>query len=95
MRDTNVCACYVYNGTLLLTVAPGPPDVRSMCVVVIWNIPQNPNGIITGYQIEIKREDSNGVKMVNKSESDRFYEIEDDDLPDGNDKVSFRVSQVQ
>ena len=93
MRNTNVCVCYVYNGTLHLTVAPGPPEVRAMCVVVIWRVPQSPNGIITGYQIEIKREGTNGVKIISKSESDRFYEIDTDDLPDGNGKVSFRVSQ--
>ena len=48
---------------------PGlPVKLHQLCAVIVWNEPSEPNGIITGYEIQF----SSGQKRLVDSQS-RFY----------------------
>lgn len=46
-------------------VGPSPPrDVQSFCSVVVWRMPRNPNGRITGYDVRLNRPWSGDIMSV-------------------------------
>ncbi|XP_064385046.1 sushi, von Willebrand factor type A, EGF and pentraxin domain-containing protein 1-like isoform X2 [Halichondria panicea] len=60
-------------------VPSAPRDVRVFTEVVVWGPPQNPNGIITGYEVKFSGSLSGSVS-VGKEASESYHIISDTDL---------------
>lgn len=44
-----------HSGIALIDAVPdAPDDVQRLCTVVVWQAPSQPNGEITGYEIEFE-----------------------------------------
>ncbi len=72
------------------TVPSAPRNVRVFTDVVVWGPPQNPNGIITGY--EVKFSGSSGSESVNKEASESYHIISDTDLSRLQGSIEVEVS---
>ena len=60
--------------------APGPPsNVKGLCTVVLWGQPSQPNGKITGYEVEFYVPDEWYGLVHSKNESDIYHIVEDTD----------------
>ena len=72
---------------------PEPPvDIRGLCIVVLWQKPNRPNGIITGYDVIFLREAmSQSVNPIRKNHTSFFHIVEGSDLPGGSGDFLFMV----
>ena len=72
--------------------APGPPsNVTGLCTVVLWARPSQPNGKITGYEVQFYIPDGWSGPIHTKTESDIYHIVEEDDTPSGYDRTVFFV----
>ena len=70
---------YIVNSILLF---PGPgivTGVQGIYPYVVWNPPQQPNGVITGYRLTFTR--SGTSRTVTTSNDQTFYVIQSTDIP--------------
>ena len=68
---------------MTLSTVPGPPkNVRGLCTVVVWQPPEQPNGVITGYDIRFFRGSTSGL-IIPKGSNDLFHEVVISDIPSG------------
>ena len=44
---------HTYIQFVSISLVPGPVSVTNLCSAVIWQAPVNPNGIISGYDVDI------------------------------------------
>ncbi len=73
------------------TVPSAPRNVRVFTDVVVWGPPQNPNGIITGYEVKFSGSLS-GSESVNKEASESYHIISDTDLSRLQGSIEVEVS---
>ena len=60
--------------------APGPPsNVNGLCTVVLWGRPSQPNGKITGYEVQLYVPEEWSGPVHSKNESDIYHIREDTD----------------
>ena len=75
-----------------IDTAPGPPsNVKGLCTVVLWARPSQPNGKITGYEVQFYDPDGWSGPVHNKTESDIYHIVEEGDTPSGYDRTVFSV----
>ena len=61
--------------------APGPPsNVKGLCTVVLWGRPSQPNGKITGYEVQVYVPDEWYGQPHSKKETDIYHIVEDSDV---------------
>ena len=60
--------------------APEPPsNVKGLCTVVLWGQPSQPNGRITGYEVQLYVPEEWSGPVNSKNESDIYHIVEDTD----------------
>ncbi len=70
--------------------APGQPSgIRSLCAAVVWGPPDQPNGVIVGYDIEFKN--ASQVILTAKEANELFHVAEGSSIPTGQGDLEFRV----
>ena len=77
---------YVFTGVMYslcsFAILPGPGiviGVQGTYPYVVWNPPQQPNGVITGYRLTFTR--SGTSRTVTTSNDETFYVIQSTDIP--------------
>ena len=73
------------------TVPSAPRDVRVFTDVVVWGPPENPNGIITGYEIKFSGSTS-GSQNEKKEASESYHIISGTDLSSLEGTIKVEVS---
>ena len=55
--------------------------MKSLCTVVLWARPSQPNGKITGYEVQFYIPDEWSGAIHNKTELDIYHIVEEGDTP--------------
>ena len=80
-RTLSYLVIYMY----LVTLFSGPSDpttgVQGTYPYVVWNPPQQPNGIITGYRLTFTRSGKSIRPTVTTSNDQTFYVIQSGNIP--------------
>ena len=69
-----------------------PTGVRGIYPYVVWNPPQQPNGVITGYRLTFTR--SGTSHGVTTSNDDTFFVIESTDIPFTSGSFTVMVNNI-
>ena len=65
-----------------LALAPGVvTGVQGTYPYVVWNPPQEPNGVITGYRLVFSRSGTSTTRTVTTTSDQTFYIIQSSDIP--------------
>ena len=78
---------------LLPPAVPGPPsNVQSLCNVIVWGTPDEPNGEIIGYDVQFRKVGTSRVGDPITREANELYAIVDkNDLPSGDGEFEVQV----
>ena len=77
---------------LLPTTAPGVvTGVQGTYPYVVWNPPEQPNGVITGYRLTFTR--SGTSRSITADNDQTFYTIQSSDIPWTSGSFSVSVSE--
>ena len=74
------CASHVS----LSSISPGPgvvSGVEGTYPYVVWNPPEEPNGVITGYRLVLSRSGTSTTTAVVTTNDQTFYVIQSSDIP--------------
>ena len=73
--DSSVCSGLYRTG-------PGAPSsVKGLCTVVLWGQPSQPNGVITGFDVQFYIPGVFSGTMYRKGKGDIFHIVQDSDRP--------------
>ena len=62
-----------HHALFLSTVAGMPSNVQHLCNVVVWQPPEEPNGVVLRYQIEFSNAQSGGADSPRDLPNTGFY----------------------
>ena len=76
----------------LLPLAPSAPiGVQGTYPYVVWNVPDHPNGIITGYRLTFTRSGTSTQRTVTTNNDQTFYVIQSGDIPWSSGSITIKV----
>ena len=96
MHDHNSLRIFILWGIIVISfihTGPGPPsNVKGLCTVVLWGRPSQPNGKITGYEVQVYVPDEWYGPVHSKKETDIYHIVEDSDTPSEYNQDEFFVA---
>ena len=73
-----------------LVPGPGPPsNVEGLCTIVLWGQPSQPNGEVTGFNVQFYVPDVWYGTLFRKEMNDIYHTVQDSDNPS-----DYSVSQI-
>ena len=82
---------FQYSLSLLLLAPSAPTEVQGTYPYVVWNAPDHPNGIITGYRLTFTRSGTSTQRTVTTSNAQTFYVIQSGDIPWSSGSITIKV----
>ena len=82
---------FQYTLSLLLLAPSAPTEVQGTYPYVVWNVPDEPNGIITGYRLTFSRSGTSTQRTVTTHNDQTFYVIQSGDIPWSSGSITIKV----
>ena len=82
---------FQYSLSLLLLAPNAPTEVQGNYPYVVWNAPDQPNGIITAYRLTFTRSGTSTQHTVTTDNDQTFYVIQSGDLPWSSGSITIKV----
>ena len=82
---------FQYTLCLLLLAPSAPIGVQGTYPYVVWNVPDHPNGIITGYRLTFTRTGTSTQHTVTTDNDQTFYDIQSANIPWSSGSIRIKV----